>query len=319
MNRHVSWRAGGVAERAYFPADLSDLRVFLSALNSDESVHFVGLGSNLLVRDGGVRGTVIFTHRALSSITLDAAIGEIRADAGVASPKVARLCAMHDFVGAEFLAGIPGTIGGALAMNAGCYGGETWNIVRQVEVIDRSGRVYTRTPAQYAIAYRSVVKRSGPHAAEPSRPVDECRMALDEWFVSAVLALPRGDGAASREQMKALLSRRIASQPLGLPNAGSVFRNPDGAYAAKLIEDCGLKGHAIGGAVISTKHANFIVNTGAASAADIEALIELAQHTVQKKFGVDLEREIRIVGDKANAAGEKTQARTHTRPGGGVN
>jgi len=165
MSRHVSWRAGGAAERAYFPADLDDLRAFLRTLKRDEPIHFVGLGSNLLVRDGGLRGTAIFTHRALRAITLDAPADAIHVEVGVASPKVARYCAMHGLIGAEFLAGIPGTIGGALAMNAGCYGGETWNIVREVEVIDRSGRLYTRTPAQYDIGYRSVVKRSG----SPSR------------------------------------------------------------------------------------------------------------------------------------------------------
>lgn len=315
MARHVSWRAGGSVERAYFPADLDDLRVFLRSLPVEEPVHFVGLGSNLLVRDGGLRGTAIFTHRALRGVTLGAATGEIRAEAGVASPKVARFAALHDLVGAEFLAGIPGTIGGALAMNAGCYGAETWNTVRSVEVINRSGTVSTRTPAQYLIAYRSVVKRSSQIAAA-SLAMDRPSASTDEWFVSAGFALARGDGDASRAKVKELLSRRIASQPLGSPNAGSVFRNPPGVYAAKLIEDCGLKGRRIGGAVISPKHANFIVNAGAASAADIEALIELARRTIHQKFGVELEPEVRIVGDPSHNTQGRHEARADMGPEG---
>ncbi|HET7159814.1 MAG TPA: UDP-N-acetylmuramate dehydrogenase, partial [Burkholderiales bacterium] len=293
--------------------NLEDLRAFLGTLKADEPLYFVGLGSNLLVRDGGLRGTVIFTHRALNTLRLDAATGEIHAEAGVASPKVARFSAMHNLIGAEFLAGIPGTVGGALAMNAGCYGGETWNIVRRVTVIDRAGQLHTRTPAHYRIGYRSVIKCSDAQACELSTSEDA------EWFVSAVFALPQGDGAASREQMKILLSRRIATQPLGSPNAGSVFRNPNGAYAAKLIEDCGLKGHVIGGAVISTKHANFIVNTGTARAADIEALINLAQHKVKQKFGVELEREVRIIGDEPVIKSDQYRAHPRTRSHGDMN
>jgi UDP-N-acetylmuramate dehydrogenase len=300
MSKHVSWRAGGVVDRAYRPADLDDLRAFLRTLAAEEPVYFVGLGSNLLVRDGGLRGTVIFTHWAFREIALSDIAeneGEIRVEAGVASPKVARFAAMHGLVGAEFLAGIPGTMGGALAMNAGCYGGETWNLVRKVVTVDHSGELHERSPAQYRIGYRTVVKRCNQIASVASAAAMKRRTGVEEWFVSATLALPRGDGEDSRRQVKDLLSRRIASQPLGLPNAGSVFRNPPGAYAAKLIEDCGLKGRAIGGALISPKHANFIVNAGDARAADIEALIDLAQAAVKEKFGIELEREVRILGE----------------------
>jgi UDP-N-acetylmuramate dehydrogenase len=301
MARHVSWRAGGAAARAYLPADLDDLRAFLRTLPGEEPVYFVGLGSNLLVRDGGLRGTVVFTHWTFREIALGDLTdneGEVRVDAGVASPKVARFAAMHGLVGAEFLAGIPGTLGGALAMNAGCYGGETWNVVRKVVTVDHAGELHERSAAQYRIGYRTVVRRCSQIASIAGADAMKRRTGSDEWFVSAVLALPRGDGEESRRKVKELLSRRIASQPLGLPNAGSVFRNPPGTYAAKLIEDCGLKGHAIGGAVISPKHANFIVNTGHARAADIEALIELAQSTVKTRFGIELEREVRIVGEE---------------------
>jgi UDP-N-acetylmuramate dehydrogenase len=290
MARHVSWRAGGMVDRAYFPADLEDLRGFLQGLPSDEPVYFVGLGSNLLVRDGGLRGTVIFTHWALKALGMERTgedRGGILAEAGVASPKLARYAAVHGYAGAEFLASIPGTVGGALAMNAGCYGGETWAGGPPPTTVDRSGALHERSPPDYEISYRTVRRRESGDAGN-----------AEEWFVSAVFGFSHGDTADSRQRIKEFLSRRIQSQPLSMPNAGSVFRNPPGAYAARLIEDCGLKGKAIGGAAISEKHANFIVNTGNARAADIEALIELAQATVRRVSGVELEREVRIVGDK---------------------
>jgi len=312
MSRHVSWRAGGTVDRAYFPADVDDVRAFLRSLPRAEPVHFVGLGSNLLVRDGGLRGTVVFTHPVLRDVALVSSggpEGEISAQAGVASPKVARFAALHDLVGGEFLAGIPGTMGGALAMNAGCYGGEMWEIVRRVTTVDRTGVLHERMPSDYRIGYRTVLRRTG--IANKS-PVPGVSPDAEEWFVSVVIALRRGDGSDSRQRVKALLAKRIASQPLGEPNAGSVFRNPEGTHAARLIEDCGLKGRVIGGARISPKHANFIVNTGAARAGDIEALIELAQRSVLEKFGIELEREVRIVGEAGGggreARGERREA-----------
>jgi len=301
MARHVSWRAGGSARCTYAPADLDDLAVFLRGLPDGEPVCMAGLGSNLLVRDGGFDGTVIFTHWALRDVrvVLNAPMGgEITAQAGVASPKVARIAALNNLAGAEFLAGIPGTVGGAVAMNAGCYGGETWDIVAQVETIDRTGQVRVRTPGHYTVAYRSVERRCRQLSNVPggaSRKHGEA----EEWFVSATFRLPRGDGNEARAKIKTLLSQRIAAQPLGEPNAGSVFRNPPGDHAARLIEACGLKGRMIGGAAISMKHANFIVNAGGARAADIESLIELAQQTVQQRFGVALEREVRVIGKRA--------------------
>ena len=283
MARHVSWRAGGAAARTYAPVDVDDLAVFLRSVPRTEGLYFVGLGSNLLVRDGGVRATVVFTHWALRQIAM-VSKGErdieIHAGAGISSPKVARFAALHGAEGAEFLSGIPGTIGGALAMNAGCFDGETWQLISNVTTIDRAGQLHQRGRDEFQIAYRSV---KGP---------------ADEWFVSATLRVPRGSGEKSRNKIKALLSKRIASQPLQQPNAGSVFRNPPADHAARLIEACGLKGRRIGGAEISRKHANFIVNSGGASAADIEALIDLAQSTVREKFGVELEREVRIIGER---------------------
>jgi UDP-N-acetylmuramate dehydrogenase len=288
MARHTSWRAGGDAERAYFPADLGDLVAYLRSLPADEPVHMTGLGSNLLVRDGGLRGTVIFTHRALREMRLDhlgVRGGGIYAEAGVACPKVARYAALNELAGAEFLAGIPGTVGGALAMNAGCYGGETWDVVADVTTVDRRGVMRKRVLDDYEIDYRHVrLKAEGPRPSE-------------EWFVAATFNLKRGSGPESRAKVTELLKRRIATQPLGEPNAGSVFRNPPGHYAARLIEACGLKGRAIGDAQISDKHANFIINRGRARAADIEALIELAARSVKDRFGIELEREVQIVGE----------------------
>jgi UDP-N-acetylmuramate dehydrogenase len=284
MSKHTSWRAGGVAQRAYLPADLQDLAVFISQIPAAEPIYIVGLGSNLLVRDGGIEGTIILIHDRLKklSIVKEGPVQLIYAEAGVPSPKVARFAALHDLIGAEFLAGIPGTMGGALAMNAGCYGSETWEVVNQVQVIDRNGELIIRKPEEFDIAYRHVYPKQ----------------QRDEWFVAAWLKLKPGDGETSRKTIKELLTRRIASQPLNLPNAGSVFRNPGGEYAARLIESCGLKGFKIGGAQISEKHANFIVNPEhTASARDIEMLIQHIQATVETKCGIKLEPEVRIIGE----------------------
>lgn len=303
MARHTTWRAGGAADRVYLPADLSDLASFLRTRPASELIQLVGLGSNLLVRDGGLRGTLILTHRALRAIRLgrvEKGYGEIYAEAGVASPKVARFAAIHGFRGAEFLVGIPGTVGGALAMNAGCFGGETWRIVARAITMDRSGTLRERRPEDYEIDYRHVRLKDegGRPNAEGSQPSSLSPRPSEEWFIAANFGLPRGDTQSSRRIMRGLLQKRLATQPLEQPNAGSVFRNPSDDYAARFIEACGLKGHAIGGAQISRKHANFIVNTGAASAADIEKLIELAERSVKEKFGITLEREVRIVGEQ---------------------
>jgi UDP-N-acetylmuramate dehydrogenase len=286
MARHVSWRAGGVAARCYAPADLEDLAAFLAQLPPQEPLLFVGLGSNLLVRDGGFAGTAVLMHGSAKHPEL--VVGRVYAEAGVASPKVARFAARHDLAGAEFLAGVPGTVGGALAMNAGCYGGETWDIVERAVTIDRRGVQRTRARGEFETGYRHCALKGG------------ARLGEDEWFAGAWFQLPPGDGAAARERIKDLLERRIATQPLSLPNAGSVFRNPPGDHAARLIESCGLKGLERGGARISEKHANFIVNPkGRARAADIEWLIAQARDTVRAKTGVELVAEVRIVGEAA--------------------
>jgi len=283
MAGHVSWRTGGPVARAYFPADLADLAEFLRRLRPDEPLLAVGLGSNLLVRDGGFDGTVVFTHGLLNTIRQEPD-ASIYVEAGVASPKVARFTANLNLIGAEFLAGIPGTFGGALAMNAGCYGGETWQMVERALMLSRRGELIERRPDEFALAYRHVGLKN----------------VTDEIFAGAWLRLPPGDAAEARARIADLLEKRQASQPLDLPNAGSVFRNPPGDYAARLIEAAGLKGLSEGGARVSEKHANFVVNPGgAASASAIESLIGRIQVEVRQRFGVELVREVRIVGEAA--------------------
>lgn len=280
MARHTTWRVGGLAHRFYRPADIVDLAEFLHRLPAGEPVFWLGLGSNLLVRDGGIRGVVIFTQGALDGLDqLDT--DTVRAEAGVTCAKVARFCAKRGLVGVEFLAGIPGTLGGALAMNAGAFGGETWSRVASVETIARDGALRTRGPEDFEIGYRQV---RGP---------------AQEWFVAARLRLEHGDTDAATARIKALLERRNETQPTGQPSCGSVFRNPPGDYAARLIETAGLKGTCIGGACVSEKHANFIINTGKASAADIEALIARVAATVEQVHGVRLRTEVRVVGEAA--------------------
>lgn len=278
MTKHTSWRVGGLADKYYQPADIEDLAMLLSQLEENEPLTWVGLGSNLLVRDGGIRGTVIATSGVLNGLQRLQG-NRIRAEAGVSCAKVARFCAREGLTGAEFLAGIPGTMGGALAMNAGAFGGETWEIVSAVETLQRNGQRHERLPDEYEIGYRSV---QGP---------------VNEWFVAAELELVPGDTAAAQAHIKELLAKRSNTQPIQIPNAGSVFRNPAGDHAARLIEASGLKGLCIGAACVSEKHANFIVNTGSATATDIETLINRVAHEVELKQGVRLEREVRIVGE----------------------
>lgn len=279
MSRHTTWRVGGPARAYYRPADIDDLSHFLHQLTDEEPLYWLGLGSNLLVRDGGIDGTVIATSGMLNNIERSDEL-TVRVEAGVSCAKVARFCAREGLAGAEFLCGIPGTMGGALAMNAGCFGGETWPLVDKVETIDHHGKVRLRYPADYRVGYRQV---RGP---------------VGEWFAAVHLKLENGDKETLQSTIKELLGRRSESQPTQLPNAGSVFRNPDNDYAARLIDTAGLKGRCIGAACVSDKHANFIVNTGGATAADIEALISLVQNEVEKVHGVVLRREVHIIGER---------------------
>jgi UDP-N-acetylmuramate dehydrogenase len=308
MKKYTSWRTGGMAERVYLPADLADLVQFLHSLAPDEPLHVIGLGSNLLVRDGGVRGTVVVLHARLNDLRLeqrDRGGALIYAGAGVACAKVARFAVLHSLAGAEFLAGIPGTVGGALAMNAGCYGAQTWEIVYKVQTLGRAGQLQARLPGDYEIGYRHVALK--PEVSDGGQgEKGEHKLGNfpgEEWFTGGWFKLPKEKEAVSRQKIKELLTRRINSQPLNLPNAGSVFRNPPGDWAARLIESCGLKGFRIGGAMVSSTHANFIVNTGTAVAADIEAVIDRVRNAVKEQTGVELVQEVRIIGAVSECSG----------------
>ena len=277
MSRHTSWRAGGPAETFFVPADIADLSAFLADLDRDTPIFWHGVGSNLLVRDGGIPGVVISATRILRDLErVDEYL--VRAGAGLPCTQLARQCIRWGLGPSEFFAGIPGTVGGALAMNAGAHGGETWERVESVRTIDRDGELHERAPAEYTVGYRSV---SGPP---------------NEWFIEGLFRFDP-DVTPSMENMKNMLARRKTTQPLGLPSCGSVFRNPPGDYSARLIEAAGLKGHRIGGAEVSEKHANFIINTGDATATDIESLIEYVQQTVIDVHGIELIHEVRIVGE----------------------
>lgn len=278
LARYTSWRVGGNASRFYVPANLEDLRRFLIGLDANEPVYFLGLGSNLLVRDGGIRGTVILMHNVLSEMHIED--GLVYVQAGVTCAKLAKFCAKNAKQGGEFFAGIPGTLGGALAMNAGCYGTETWNIVERVLTINRKGELKLREQTDFIPSYRHV-----------EMPVAE------EWFIAAWLRLDDGDADVSARKIKALLAQRLSAQPLNLPSAGSTFRNPPGDFAARLIEASGLKGFIIGGAQVSEKHANFIVNVGNATALDIELLIKHMRDTVLEKTNVALQQEVKVIGE----------------------
>lgn len=277
MSQHTTWRVGGPARVWYQPADLEDLSAFLGSLPEGEEIVWVGLGSNMLVRDGGIPGVVIAPFAGLNKLEL-LDNGQVRVEAGVSCAKTARFCVRNGLVGGEFLAGIPGTMGGALAMNAGAFGGETWRYVRSVETVDRHGRIRLRQAEEFVVGYRTVKGPAG------------------EWFVAAHMNFERGDTAASQQNIKRLLERRGETQPTSQPSCGSVFRNPENDHAARLIEACGLKGFCIGAACVSDKHANFIINAGGARAAEIEQLIGHIQRTVAERCGVELRTEVRIVG-----------------------
>ena len=277
MSKHTSWRTGGVARRYVQATTLEALASFISTLPEDEEILWMGLGSNTLVRDGGFNGTVIAAQGVMAQLEL---LDEstVYVGAGVAGAKIARFCSRKNLSGADFFAGIPGLLGGALAMNAGAFGGETWPLVIEVETINRQGEIKKRLANEFEYSYRHVE-------------------GLDnEWFVSATLQLSKHREDDETIDIKQLLARRSATQPTGVASCGSVFRNPEGLYAAQLIEECGLKGERIGGAVVSEKHANFIINDNKAKAADIESLIYFIQKVVADRCGVVLQPEVRIVG-----------------------
>lgn len=282
MARHTSWRVGGPADVYFRPRSRGDLIEFMQRLDPDVSVYWIGLGSNLLVRDGGIRGAVICTAGTLEHLR-NLGDGVVESEVGVPCTVLARQCARWRIGPAAFFAGIPGTVGGALAMNAGAFGGETWRHVLEVEVLTRRGTVETRTPRDYQVGYRDVRGASG------------------EWFLTARLRFDPSQ-PTSLDGVRNMIRERRVKQPVGLPSCGSVFRNPPGDFSGRLIEASGLKGLRIGGARVSDKHANFIINTGGASAADIEALIQRVQAEVYERQGVRLVPEVHIVGEVAEPA-----------------
>jgi len=284
LSAHTSWHAGGPADVFFTPRDAEELAAFLRELPADLPVFWMGLGSNLLVRDGGLRGVVIATPGAFTRIERRSQT-RIYCEASVPCARIARSCVGWGFAQGEFFAGIPGTLGGALAMNAGAFGDETWQHVVTVEIIDRRGRRRQRAASEYQVGYRQVTRR--PTEADAGE-------ALPEWFLAAELQFT-AQGANSN--LEELMQRRRATQPIGEWSCGSVFKNPPGEHAARLIEAAGLKGHRIGDAIVSPKHANFIVNLGAASARDLEQLMHHVQQTVARVHGITLEPEVRIVGE----------------------
>ncbi|MHB8813591.1 MAG: UDP-N-acetylmuramate dehydrogenase [Steroidobacteraceae bacterium] len=306
MSRHTSWHVGGPAEIYFTPRDRADLAAFLRTVPAEVPVCWVGLGSNLLVRDGGIAGVVISTQGTLDRLERNSQ-DMVYAEAGVACARIARQCIKWDLGPAEFFAGIPGTLGGALAMNAGAFGGETWRHVVEVETIDRGGREHVRSAGEYRVSYRHV---EAPAAAEgflAARLRFEARKQKDERSRAAPGAaeLDPGTGLAAQsaagdfepmDQLQEMLERRKATQPIGEWSCGSVFTNPAGDHAARLIDAAGLKGLRVGDASVSMKHANFIINHGAATAADVESLIARVQDEVQRAHGVRLHPEVRMVG-----------------------
>ncbi len=279
LAHYTTWRVGGIATSLYKPSSIQDLTRFLRLLPATEPLLWLGLGSNSLIRDKGFAGTVILTQNCLKNVELLES-ERVRVEAGVSCATMARFCARNHLAGAEFWAGIPGTMGGALRMNAGCFGSETWESVIEVETMARDGSVRKRNPQEFDISYRHVEGLE------------------NEWFVAATCQLRPGNKEQSLQLIKELLAHRAETQPTSEYNCGSVFRNPPGNFAAKLIEGCGLKGKQCGGAQVSQKHANFIINhQGSASARDIETLIELVRTTVQSQTSIELVREVHIIGD----------------------
>ncbi|MGQ0621274.1 MAG: UDP-N-acetylmuramate dehydrogenase [Panacagrimonas sp.] len=282
LSRHTSWRVGGPARRFFEPADREDLIDFMRGLPAVEPLLWLGLGSNLLVRDGGWPGTVIAMHGALEGLVV-AGPFEIYAEAGVHCARLAKFAQSHHRAGLGFMAGIPGTIGGALAMNAGAWGGETWPQVEAAEVLYRDGRTAWLPAADFHFSYRHVDLPAG-----------------FAGFLGARLRVTGDVDGEHERSTRAWLTRRKATQPVGKPSAGSTFRNPPSDYAARLIESCGLKGARIGGAEVSTLHSNFILTDDSATALDVEQLIDRIRTAVRQQTGQELIPEVRIVGQAAH-------------------
>jgi UDP-N-acetylmuramate dehydrogenase len=290
MSEYTSLRVGGVADLFLAPADLEELRRVMGwSQVHGVPVIWLGRGSNLIVRDQGIRGIVVSLQDALHDLTLtgpcsqfDRRPGEftsLRAGAGVPLTRVLHVMIREGLEGLAFAVGIPGTVGGAVVMNAGTEVGATWDVVERVRLLLADGRLVEVSRDEVRTGYRT--------AALPEQSV----------VLEATFRAVQGSPERVREEVRALYRRRLESQPLAHPNAGSIFKNPAGEHAGRLIEQAGLKGCRIGNAQVSTKHANFIVNLGQASAAEVLALIGHIKRRVQAHAGLLLEEEVRIVGE----------------------
>ena len=277
MAKHTSWRVGGRADLFYSPKSRKDLVYFLSSIDPNLPITWIGRGTNILVRDAGIRGVVISTKSFLKEIEKTSEY-LYKVEAGVACVELALFCQKNGIGPAAFFSGIPGSIGGALTMNAGSFGMETWDLVKEVEVINEKGDISFLEKESFDIAYRTVT------------------FPFRLWFLSCSMSLS-SDEQTTKDNLIELRNQRIRTQPLSENTCGSVFKNPPGNYAGALIEGSGLKGFKIGSASISEQHANFIVNEGGATARDIENLIKHTRQAVREKFDIDLQPEVRIIGE----------------------
>ena len=279
MNRHTTFRIGGPADYFLLPSSSEEVKGILEICKEESLQYFIlGNGSNLLVSDEGYRGVIIQLYRKYGGLTVEGT--EIRAGAGVLLSQIAAAARNESLTGFEFAGGIPGTLGGAVVMNAGAYGGELKDVLKEAVVMDREGNIFTVPVEKLAMGYRtSLVKTAGYLVLE------------------VVISLKKGSQEEIRDTMKDLADRRISKQPLEYPSAGSTFKRPEGYFAGKLIMDAGLRGYQVGGAQVSEKHCGFVINKGNATAADVCRLMADVQAKVQEQFGVTLEPEVKFLGD----------------------
>ena len=279
MSSHTSFRIGGPADMFASVKSAGELSALIRLANAENIPYMVmGNGSNMLVSDKGIRGLVIQIGRGLSDVSIEGE--EISAGAGVMLSRLAACAARDSLAGLEEISGIPGTLGGAVFMNAGAYGGEIKDVVKTVTYIDDAGDSHTVSGDDCGFGYRRSIFSDG-----------------GKYIVSAVLSLHRGSESDIRSAMEEYSRRRNEKQPLSQPSAGSTFKRPEGYFAGKLIQDAGLMGYSVGGAMVSDKHAGFVVNKGGATAEDVLKLIEHIQAAVMEKFGVKLEPEVRLIGE----------------------
>lgn len=279
MSRHTTFHIGGPADYFLVPGSYEQIREILKFCREEDIPSFIlGNGSNLLVSDKGFRGVIIQLFRNMGEITVEGT--EIRAQAGALLSGIAAAAKSASLTGFEFAGGIPGTLGGAVVMNAGAYGGEMKDVLKNVTVLTCEGEILTIPAKELAMGYRtSIIKAAGYLVLE------------------AVISLERGDEDAIKERMRELSQMRTSKQPLEYPSAGSTFKRPEGYFAGKLIMDSGLRGYRVGGAQVSEKHCGFVINTGDATAADVRRLMADVRNIVREKFGVTLEPEVKFLGE----------------------